>query len=504
MSITSEQSTKRSLLRNDVRQFLDRVGPLLIEGEWVDSIDGKTIETVDPSDGSTLAVVAAAGSADVDAAVSAARKALSGPWSRLSPSARGQVVWRLADLLEEHIEEFAQLESLDQGKPQSAALAVDLPLAIDQFRYMAGWASKITGDGLSLSVPYDPTARFHAYTRKEPVGVVGQIIPWNFPINMAAWKLAPALAAGCTVVLKPAEQTPLTALRLGELIGEAGFPPGVVNIVPGYGETAGASIAAHPRIDKVAFTGSTEVGKAILRAAVGNVKKVSLELGGKSPNIILADADLDAAVAGAAAGIFFNKGEVCSAGSRIYAHRSVIDQVVAGLTDTAESLTIGDPLDSTTQLGPLVSAVQLQRVSSMVDSGVSAGARCATGGRHVDRAGFYYAPTVLVDVAQGSDIVQHEVFGPVVTVQPFDDLDEVATAANDSEFGLAAGIWTTDLTNAHDLAAKLEAGTVWVNCYNVYSAGLPFGGYKASGWGREQGASTLEMYLETKSVCVQL
>lgn len=498
------QPAKQDRLRADVREFLGRVGPFLIDGEWVQALDGTTLDTVDPSDGTTLARVAAAQSRDVDRAVTAARQALDGPWAKLTPAQRGTLIWRLADLLEERAEEFAQLESLDQGKPQAAALAADIPLAVGQLRYMAGWADKIGGKTTTLSVPYTPGAHYHAYTRKEPVGVVGAIIPWNFPLNMASWKLAPALAAGCTIVLKPAEQTPLTALRLGELICEAGFPPGVVNILPGYGQTAGAALAAHPGVDKIAFTGSTEIGREILRAAGGNLKKVSLELGGKSPNVIFADADLDAAIAGAASGIFFNKGEVCSAGSRVYVQRDAFDQVADGLAGAAGALRIGDPLDPETEIGPLVSAEQLAKVAGMVDAGVRDGARALAGGGRHGEAGFYFQPTVLGGVAQESDVVQQEIFGPVVTVQPFESTDDLRVAANDTSYGLAAGVWTRDVSKAHQAAEILRAGTVWVNCYNVYSAGLPFGGYKESGWGREQGAEALELYLETKSVCVQL
>ena len=505
MTTSAIRTDRRQQLRTDVVEFLDRVGPMLIDGQWVGAASAAVLQTVDPSTGEVLADVAAAESIDVDRAVASARRALeSGPWPAMTPSARGQLIWALADLMEANIEQLAQLESLDQGKPQAAALAVDLPLAIDQMRYMAGWTTKIAGQTLTPTVPYDPDARFHAYTRREPVGVVGQIIPWNFPINMAAWKLAPALAAGCTVVLKPAEQTPLTALRLGELACEAGFPPGVINILPGFGETSGAALAAHRGVDKIAFTGSTEVGKLIMGAATGNLKKVSLELGGKSPNIIMADADVDAAISGAASGIFFNKGEVCSAGSRVYAHRSIVDRVIDGLAAAAESLKMGDPLAPDTDMGPLVSAEQLHRVATMVEEGVDHGARVATGGRiHGDR-GYYFAPTVLADVSLDHPLVQREIFGPVVTVQPFDDIADLTYAANSTDFGLAAGVWTRDVTTAHSVAALLKAGTVWVNCYNVYSAGLPFGGFKQSGWGREQGELALDLYLETKAVCLQL
>ncbi|MGW6456777.1 aldehyde dehydrogenase family protein [Streptomyces sp. NPDC055078] len=500
-----QTSEARAGLRPDVVSFLDRVGPMLIDGTWVESIDGGTLDSVDPRSGQVIAAVSAGGAQDVDRAVVAARRALTSPaWARTTGEQRGRLLWKLADALEAHAEEFAQLEAIDQGKPQLAALGVDVPLAAGQFRFMAGLADKIEGKTVEATVPYAPDARYHTYTRREPVGVAGLIIPWNFPLNMAAWKLAPSLAAGCTVVLKPAEQTPLSALRLAELIVEVGFPPGVVNVVPGLGETAGAALAAHPDVDKIAFTGSTEVGRKLTEAAGGNLKKLSLELGGKSPNIVFADADIDAAVAGAAAGIFFNKGEVCSAGSRVYVERSVHADVVRGLSDIAVSMPVGDPLHEATAIGPLVSKEQLDRVTAMVDAGVREGASAARSPLDGAGPGYYYPPTVLFDVRQDMAVVREEIFGPVVVVLPFDDESELVALANDSDYGLAAGIWTKDIARAHRVAGLIEAGTVWINCYNAFSAGLPFGGYKQSGWGREQGAEAMDLYLETKTVCVQL
>jgi phenylacetaldehyde dehydrogenase len=371
------------------------------------------------------------------------------------------------------------------------------------FRYMAGWATKLEGTTIPLSVPYTPDANYHAYTLREPVGVVGQIIPWNFPLLMAAWKLAPALASGCTVVLKPAEQTPLSALRLGELIIEAGFPDGVVNIVPGYGETAGAALAAHDLVDKIAFTGSTEVGKLIVHAATGNLKKVSLELGGKSPNVVFKDADLDTAIAGAASAIFFNHGQCCCAGSRLFVERSVFDRVAEGVAEKAKKINVGSGLDPATSMGPLVSEEQLNRVCNYLEIGLSEGATALAGGKKAGDKGYFVEPTVLVNTKDNMRVVQEEIFGPVVTAIPFDNPEELLPRANDSIYGLAAGIWTKDISKAHRLAAALRAGTVWINCYNIFDAALPFGGYKQSGWGREMGKDVLTLYTQTKSVCVR-
>ena len=488
-----------------VSEFIDKPRKLLINGKWVNAASGKTFPTYNPATGEVLAQIAEGDRADIDAAVKAARKAFdSGPWRQMTSSERGKLIWRLADLLEQHTEEFATIETLDNGKPLTVARAADVPLAVDLFRYMAGWATKLEGTTIPISVPYTPGAQYLAYTLREPVGVIGQIIPWNFPLLMAAWKLGPALAAGCTVVLKPAEQTPLSALRLGELIMEAGFPEGVVNVVTGFGETAGAALAAHDAVDKIAFTGSTEVGKLIVHAATGNLKKVSLELGGKSPNVVFKDSDLDTAISGSASAIFFNHGQCCCAGSRLYVERPVFDKVVDGVAAKAKKIKVGSGLEPNTQMGPLVSEEQLQRVCNYLEIGMKEGAKAVTGGKKAGDKGYFVEPTVLVDTKENMRVVQEEIFGPVVAAIPFDDPEELIPRANDSVYGLAAGVWTKDISKAHQVAAALRAGTVWINCYNIFDAALPFGGYKQSGWGREMGKDVLELYTQTKAVCARL
>ena len=488
-----------------VEAFLARPRQMLINGKWVNAKSGKTFPTYDPSTGEVLAKVAEGDKADIEEAVKAARAAFEkGPWRKMTASERGKLMWKLADLLEKHTEEFAQLESLDNGKPVGVARAADVPLAVDNLRYYAGWCTKIEGNTLPISVPYTPGARYLAYTLREPVGVVGQIIPWNFPLLMAAWKLGPALAAGCCIVLKPAEQTPLTAIRLGELICEAGFPDGVVNVVPGYGETAGAALAQHDDVDKVAFTGSTEVGKLIVKAAAGNLKKVTLELGGKSPNIVMKDADLKTAIAGAASAIFFNHGQCCCAGSRLYVHKDIFDEVTEGVANHAKKIKVGPGMNADTQMGPLVSDEQLARVCGYLESGKKEGAKALSGGARKGDKGYFVEPTVLVNTHEKMKVVQEEIFGPVVTAMPYEDLDELIPRANDTVYGLAAAIWTQDISKAHTLAAELRAGTVWINCYNIFDAAMPFGGYKQSGWGREMGHDALELYTETKAVCTRI
>jgi acyl-CoA reductase-like NAD-dependent aldehyde dehydrogenase len=484
-------------------EFLSRPRKLFIDDEWVEAASGKTFPVYNPATGTEVVQVAEADKEDVDRAVRAARRAFDeGPWRRQTASQRGRLLWKLADLLEQNLDELAELESIDNGKPLKIARAGDVPLAIDMFRYMAGWATKITGSTLPWSAP----GAYFSYTVREPVGVVGQIIPWNFPLLMAAWKLAPALAAGCTAVLKPAEQTPLTALRLGELVQQAGFPKGVVNILAGYGETAGAALAAHDLVDKVAFTGSTEVGKLIVKAAAGNLKKLTLELGGKSPTIVFADADMKWTIPGAASAIFFNHGQCCCAGSRLYAHKDVFDQVLEGVSAVAQKIRLGPGLDPATDMGPLVSEEQLQRVTGYIDAGVKEGARVVAGGDPGLSGGYFVKPTVITGTQPTMKVVREEIFGPVVCAEPFDDadLEGIARKANDTIYGLAASVWTKDISKAHKLAGLIRSGTVWINCHNVFDASLPFGGYKQSGWGREMGAPVLENYTELKAITARL
>jgi phenylacetaldehyde dehydrogenase len=486
------------------KRVLARKPALFIDNEWVESTQGETIGVIDPSSGREISRIVDASDADVDRAVAAARRAFDdGRWTALPPMRRERIIHKLADLIEAHGDEFAELEAIDNGKPKGMAAAIDVPGAVEMLHYMAGWASKLSSDLIEPATT--PRGLFHSYVRREPVGVAAQIVPWNFPLLMAVLKIAPALAAGCTVVLKPAEQTSLTALRLADLIAEAGFPAGVVNIITGNGHTSGARLVKHPDVDKVAFTGSTEVGKIINRAATDTLKRVTLELGGKSPVVVLPDVDMASAGPGAAGAIFFNSGQVCVAGSRLYGHRDIFDKLIEGVANAAAFWAPRPSLDPAGHMGPLVSREQFDRVMGYIEDGKAAGASVAVGGDAPGSDGGYYVnPTVLVDVRPDMRVVQEEIFGPVVVAQRFDDLDEVAKDANNTAFGLGAGIWTRDISAMHKLAAKIKSGTVWGNCHGVIDPALPFGGFKQSGLGREQARQGVEAYTELKSVIIQL
>jgi acyl-CoA reductase-like NAD-dependent aldehyde dehydrogenase len=476
---------------------------LLIDGQWTDAESGKTFTTPNPATGEPWAEVAEADKADIDKAVASARRAFEGKWSKISARDRGRLMYKLSQLIEARIPELAALETADNGKPFKESTYVDLPQVVENFEYFAGWATKIEGE--TIPVP----GQMFNYTLREPVGVCGQIIPWNFPLLMAAWKLAPALAAGNTVVLKPAEQTPVTAMELGKLIQEAGFPEGVVNIVPGFGETAGAALAAHPGIDKIAFTGSTDVGKLIARAASENLTKVSLELGGKAPNIVFADADIEQAVNGAMMGIFFNQGQVCCAGSRLFVQNDVKEEFVGKLKEKAAKIVVGDPMDKATHMGPQVSEDQLNRIKSYTDIARGEGATVVAGGECPNlegafQKGFFYQPTIFSEVKNQMRVAQEEIFGPVVSVISFENEDDLIKQANETIYGLSAGIWTRDITRAHRFARAIKAGVIWINTFNMFNAASPFGGYKQSGYGREMGKHALELYTNVKSVWVDL
>jgi len=493
---TSTEASKPPVASPDFLK--DSPKKLLIGGKWVPAKSGKTFETINPATEEVLGLIAEGDKADIDEAVKAARKAFEGKWSTMGPHERGRLLLKIADLIDKHADELALLESLDNGKPLAQAKMIDVRGAAAQFRYFAGWPTKIYGE----TNPSDPS--MFNYTLREPIGVCGLIVPWNFPLLMAVQKLAPTLACGNTAVLKPAEQTPLTALKLGEILLEAGVPEGVVNVVTGFGPGAGSSIAEHPDIDKVSFTGSTEVGKIILQASAGNLKRVSLELGGKSPNIVLPDADMDAAVNTAVNGVFFNSGQVCVAGTRIFVQRDQYDGFVDKLTKASAKMTTGDPLSPDTRLGPLVSREQFDRVTNYMEIGKKEGARVTIGGEKVGGKGYFVKPTVFADVDNKMKIAREEIFGPVAAAIPFKDENDAILQGNDTTYGLAAAVWSRDISRAHRVARALKAGTVWVNNYGASDVGMPFGGYKQSGFGREGGKHVIELFTQIKSVYVKL
>lgn len=492
-----------SLLGEATQKFLESKHQMLIGKDWADAASGKTFETIDPATGQVIGEVPYAGQEDVDRAVAAAREAFdNGPWPKMTPLERSKLIWKLADMIDHYGDELAQIDSLDNGKSVANARAVDVGFSVDLLYYMSGWCTKITGDVVPNSLPGD----WFTYTLKQPVGVAALIVPWNYPLTMAIWKIAPALTAGCTMVLKPAEQTPLSAIRLGQIMLECGFPPGVLNVVTGDG-AVGAMLSEHMDVDKVAFTGSGEVGRKIIKAAASsNLKKVTVELGGKSPQIIMPDADVAHTIDGVSTGIFFNMGQNCTAGSRLYAHKSVFDDIVGGLTEKAEKMKIGRGLEPDTELGPVISQQQFDRVTGYLEAGKRDGAEVVTGGERWGEEGYFIKPTILAHTNHQMSVMREEIFGPVLCAVSFDDadLEELAKTANDTSYGLGASVWTRDIGVAHKMAAKMKAGTVWVNTHLPNDVAMPFGGYKESGWGREMGREAVEGYLETKSVVAVL
>lgn len=506
-AVAEAQVRKQPSLFGPAAAFLARPKQLLIDGGWVDALSGKTFETINPATEEPIASVALGDAADIDRAVVAARRAFdAGPWPRMTPAERQRILQKLGDLILDNGDELAWIESLDNGKSVNVARAADVALTADLFHYMAAWTRTLEGHVIPTSDFAIPGAQFHAYSVHEPVGVVGLISPWNYPLLIAAgWQMAAALAAGNTIVLKPSEVTPLSILRFGELALEAGVPPGVINIVPGLGGGAGAHLVSHPQVDKIGFTGSTRTGRGILKSvADSNLKKVTLELGGKSPDIILDDADLDAAIPGAAMGVFFNHGECCCAGTRIFVHEKVYDRVLEGLVAEAKKIRLGPGQDPKTDMGPLVSQAQFKTVTGYIDAGLQEGARLAVGGKRWGQKGYFVEPTLFIDVKPDMKIVREEIFGPVASVERFSSIDDVVRRANDTEYGLGAGLWTTDVRKVHALARAIRAGTVFVNCYNVFDAATPFGGYRQSGWGRNRGREAFEAFTETKAVYVKL